>query len=194
MHSGYLIVTFVLSVVLCHFFCVSDQLMRLNGSWSSVFGRVYHFVSNISANNYEILAFFPTPNAQQSYFYNTTCTVNKMRYNGLQNMIIKNKQQILGKVITYYCTAINNPICKTRLIGMQCVRIINVLKKINTQLAKLPETNNTVGQIPKVNTKILCIYLYCPFVWQRQVAYKVLRSTQYVHANQYILYKCTIVE
>lgn len=107
--------------------------------------------------------FFPTPNAQQSYFYNTTCTVNKMRY-GLQNMIIKNKQQILGKVITYYCTAINNPICKTRLIGMQCVRIINVMKKINTQLAKLPETNNTVGQIPKVNTKILCIYLYCPFV------------------------------
>lgn len=122
LHSGYLIVTFVLSVVLCHFFCVSDQLMRLNGSWSSVCGRVYHFVSNISANNYEILAFFPTPNAQQSYFYNTTCTVNKMRY-GLQNMIIKNKQQILGKVITYYCTAINNPICKTRLIGMQCVRM-----------------------------------------------------------------------
>lgn len=158
MHSGYLIVTFVLSVVLCHFFCVSDQLMRLNGSWSSVCGRVYHFVSNISANNYEILAFFPTPNAQQFYFCNTTCTVNKMRY-GLQNMIIKNKQQILGKVITYYCTAINNPICKTRLIGMQCVRIINVLKKINTQLAKLPETNNTVGQIPKVNTKRLCIYL-----------------------------------
>lgn len=51
-------INFVLSVVLCHFFCVSDQLMRLNGSWSSVCGRVYHFVSNISANNYEILAFF----------------------------------------------------------------------------------------------------------------------------------------
>lgn len=111
-----------LSGTLPFFLCVSDQLMRLNGSWSSVCGRVYHFVSNISANNYEILAFFPTPNAQQSYFCNTTCTVNKMRY-GLQNMIIKNKQQILGKVITYYCTAINNPICKTRLIGMQCVRM-----------------------------------------------------------------------
>lgn len=191
MHSGYLIVTFVLSVVLCHFFCVSDQLMRLNGSWSSVCGRVYHFVSNISANNYEILAFFPTPNAQQSYFYNTTCTVNKIRY-GLQNMIIKNKQQILGKVITYYCTAINNPICKTRLIGMQCVRIINVLKKINTQLAKLPETNNTVGQIPKVNTKRLCIYLlsFCLTEASCLQGFKV----NTIRANQYILYKCTIVE
>lgn len=191
MHSGYLIVTFVLSVVLCHFFCVSDQLMRLNGSWSSVFGRVYHFVSNISANNYEILAFFPTPNAQQSYFYNTTRTVNKIRH-GLQNMIIKNKQQILGKVITYYCTAINNPICKTRLIGMQCVRIINVLKKINTQLAKLPETNNTVGQIPKVNTKRLCIYLlsFCLTEASCLQGFKV----NTIRANQYIPYKCTIVE
>lgn len=122
----------------------------------------------------------------------TTCTVNKMQYNGLQNMIIKNKQQILGKVITYYCTAINNPICKTRLIGMQCVRIINVLKKINTQLAKLPETNNTVGQIPKVNTKRLCIYLlsFCLTEASCLQGFKV----NTIRANQYILYKCTIVE
>lgn len=124
---------------------------------------------------------------------NTTCTVNKMRY-GLQNMIIKNKQQILGKVITYYCTAINNPICKTRLIGMQCVRIINVMKKINTQLAKLPETNNTVGQIPKVNTKILCIYLlsFCLTEASCLQGFKVntICTCQSIHTLQ--MYHCRV--
>lgn len=67
---------------------------------------------------------------------NPTSTINKLRHD-LQNMIIKNKHKILGQVIIYYCTAITNPICKTRLIDMQ----LNVMKKINTQFAKLLETN-----------------------------------------------------
>lgn len=101
-------------------------------------------------------------------------------------MIIKNKHKILGQVIIYYCTAINNPICKTRLIDMQ----LNVMKKINTRFEVIGD--KYLSQWDKFKKSILkdyaLIYLlsFClteAKSWLQGFKVNTILANQYIRTN-----------